>query len=117
MKTEYEKIVDEVVTYNVNANRKDGDTRIFTPGAFVADVFAEKHRNNDMFNTLLGIMDVNQLVEAEALVEDALSDADDRSAVFYGHCMALGEQLVLAIQTSIAMKLRADVQKRMKAGL
>ena len=117
MKTEYDEIVDEVVAYNINANRPDGNTIVFTPGVFVSEVFAAKHRNDDMFNTLLSILDVEQLVEAEAFVEDALSDADDRSSLFYSHCMALGEHLVLAIQTNIEMKLRADVQKRIKAGL
>jgi hypothetical protein len=117
MKTVFEEIVDEVVTYNVNASRANGNTRIYTPGSFVADVFRNAHRNDDMFNTLLGILDVQELTEAEQLVEDALAHGDERNAEFYANCMRLGEQLVLAIQNSIEIKLRAKVKARLEGKL
>ena len=117
MKTAFEEIVDEVVAYNINANRLNGNTRIYTPAVYVSDVFRDAHRHDDMFNTLLGILSVQELTEAEQLVEDALAHGDERDAEFYANCMRLGEQLVLAIQNSIEIKLRAKVKARLERKL
>jgi hypothetical protein len=114
MKTVFEEIVDEVVTYNVKAARADGNTRIYTPAVYVSDVFRDAHRHDDMFNTLLGILSVQELTAAEQLVEDALAHGDERDAEFYADCMRLGEQLVLAIQNSIEMKLRNRVKAKLE---
>jgi len=117
MKTVFEEIVDEVVTYNVNASRADGNTRIYIPAVYVSDVFRDAHRNDDMFNTLLGILDIQELSEAEQFVADALANGDEQNAEFYADCMRLGEMLVMAIQNSIQMKLRDKVKAKMEGKL
>jgi hypothetical protein len=116
MKTEFQKIVDELAQYH-RTERPLGDARIYTPASFVADVFADDHRGTDVFETLQQICDLDQVTEAEAFIEDALADGDDCSSEFYANCMRLGELLVLAIQDRIQTRLRDKVQAQLEGKL
>lgn len=103
-------IAEAVLAYNAANLAEGGNNIIYTPGEFVSAMFQVETKNTCLLTFLMRVMDVPELLEAEACVTAALAD-DDEGHAYYSACMKLGELMVVAAQS----RIKLDLQSRVRA--
>jgi hypothetical protein len=104
-----QKIAEAVLAHNAVNLVEGGNNIIYTPGEFVSAMFQVEMKNTCLLEFLLRVMNVPEIVEAEACVTAALAD-DDEGHAYYSACMKLGEIMVVAAQSRIKLDLQSRVR-------
>ena len=105
-----QKIAEAVLAHNATNLAEGGNGIIYTPGEFVSAMFQLEMKNTCLLEFLLRVMNVAEIVEAEACVTAALAD-DDEGHAYYSACMKLGDIMVVAAQSRIKLDLQSRVRK------